>query len=172
MAQSPPEEGFDGVWMPRRDLFSKLTWLTVGSVVAGAFAAALRMLFPKVFFDPPMIFRAGVPADYQPGTVSERWKKDWRVWIVRTEKNLFVLSATCTHLGCTPVWLEGENRFQCPCHGSAYNGEGVNLEGPAPRPLERFRITLDRRGQIVVDKRRVFRSEWGEWNHPESMLRL
>jgi cytochrome b6-f complex iron-sulfur subunit len=166
------DEHFDGVWMPRRDWFSKLTWLAVWGAVTGAVLASLRMLFPKVFFEPPMTFRAGVPSDYPPGTVSERWKKDWRVWIVRTDRGLFALSATCTHLGCTPVWLEAENRFQCPCHGSVYTAEGLNVEGPAPRPLERFRVRLDRQGQIVIDKRRVFRQEWGEWNHPDATLRL
>jgi cytochrome b6-f complex iron-sulfur subunit len=166
------DEQFDGVWMPRRDLFSKLTWLAVWGAVTGAVLASLRMLFPKVFFEPPMTFRAGVPSDYQPGTVSERWKKDWRVWIVRTDQSLFAVSATCTHLGCTPVWLEAENRFQCPCHGSVYTPEGLNVEGPAPRPLERFRVQLDRHGQIVVDKRRAFRQEWGEWSHRDAALRL
>jgi len=166
------DEQFDGVWMPRRDLFSKLTWLAVWGAVTGAVLASLRMLFPKVYFEPPMTFRAGVPSDYQPGTVSERWKKGWRVWIVRTDQSLFAVSATCTHLGCTPVWLEAENRFQCPCHGSVYTPEGLNVEGPAPRPLERFRVRLDRHGQIVVDKRRVFRQEWGEWSHPDAALRV
>jgi cytochrome b6-f complex iron-sulfur subunit len=166
----PPE--FDGVWMPRRDLFSKLAWVSVLTAMVGAVVASIRMLFPRVFFDPPMTFRAGSPADYPPGSVSERWKKDWRVWIVRTDQGLFALSANCTHLGCTPVWLEAENRFQCPCHGSAYSLDGQNIEGPAPRPLERFGVTLDRQGRIVVDKRRVFRRELGEWNNPGSFLRL
>jgi cytochrome b6-f complex iron-sulfur subunit len=158
--------------MPRRDLFSKLAWVSVLTAVVGAVAASIRMLFPRVFFDPPMTFRAGAPADYPPGSVSERWKKDWRVWIVRTEQGLFALSANCTHLGCTPVWLEAENRFQCPCHGSAYSVDGQNIEGPAPRPLERFGVALDRQGRIVVDKRRVFRRELGEWGRPGSFLRL
>ncbi|MBI3695958.1 MAG: Rieske (2Fe-2S) protein, partial [Acidobacteria bacterium] len=43
---------------------------------------------------------------------------------------------------------------------------------PAPRPLERFRVSLDRRGQIVVDKRRVFRQDWGEWSRPDAFLKL
>ena len=58
----------------------------------------------------------------------------------------------CTHLGCTPRWLVAENKFKCPCHGSGFHKNGINFEGPAPRPLERFKITLAEDGQLVVDK--------------------
>ena len=36
-----------------------------------------------------------------------------------------------------PNWLDGEQKFKCPCHGSGFYMTGVNFEGPAPRPLER-----------------------------------
>lgn len=163
---------YDGVWMPRRDFFSRLSWLTFLSAVAGTVAASVRLLFPKVLFEPPMTFRAGFPAEYQVGEVSERWKKKHRTWIVRTEEGFFALSGKCTHLGCTPNWLGTENKFKCPCHGSGFYPDGVNFEGPAPRPLERFRITLAGDGQILVDRSRIFRQEMGEWRHPEAFLRI
>ena len=76
----------------------------------------------------------------------------------------------CTHLGCTPNWLSGEQKFKCPCHGSGFRKTGINFEGPAPRPLERFRVTLADDGQILVDKTRKYQWEKGEWNDPESFL--
>jgi len=166
------KEQWDGIWMPRRDFFSRLTWLAFLAATAGSIAASIRMLFPKVLFEPPMSFKVGFPSEYPPGEVSERWKKKFRIWMVRTEEGFYALSAKCTHLGCTPNWLETENKFKCPCHGSGFYASGVNFEGPAPRPLERFRIELGEDGQLVVDKSRVFRHEAGEWQHPEAFLRM
>ena len=62
-----------------------------------------------------------------------------------------MISAICTHLGCTPDWKEAENKFKCPCHGSGYDSEGINFEGPAPRPMDRAHVELDPSGEIVVD---------------------
>ncbi|MFQ5824245.1 MAG: ubiquinol-cytochrome c reductase iron-sulfur subunit, partial [bacterium] len=78
--------------------------------------------------------------------------------------------AQCTHLGCTPRWLEAENKYKCPCHGSGFTREGVNFEGPAPRPLERVRITLAEDGQLLIDKSIKFREEKEEWGRPDSFL--
>jgi len=54
--------------------------------------------------------------------------------VVRDPDRLFVIYARCTHLGCTPDWKSSENKFKCPCHGSGYDNEGVNFEGPARVP--------------------------------------
>ncbi len=82
------------------------------------------------------------------------------------------LSTTCTHLGCTPNWLEREQKFKCPCHGSGYFISGVNFEGPAPRPLERWALSVGDDGQLVVDKSRSFHAERGEWSNPDSFIKV
>src|SRR5439155_250026 len=56
------------------------------------------------------------------------------------ERRILAISTVCTHLGCTPNWLQAENKFKCPGHGSGYYMNGVNFEGPTPRPLERFHV--------------------------------
>jgi cytochrome b6-f complex iron-sulfur subunit len=63
-------------------------------------------------------------------------------------------------------------KFKCPCHGSGYYINGVNFEGPTPRPLERFAINKDPDGFVNVDQSKVFRSELGEWDNPESFVPL
>ena len=51
-------------------------------------------------------------------------------------------------------------------------GSGVNFEGPAPRPLERFRIALADDGQIIVDKTKIYQQEKGQWADPEAFLKV
>ena len=48
---------------------------------------------------------------------------------------------------------------------------GIHFEGPAPRPLERFKISLANDGQILVDKTKSYKWEKGEWENPESFLK-
>jgi len=82
--------------------------------------------------------------------------------VVRNTEGIFVISAICTHLGCTPDWKPSENKFKCPCHGSGYDPEGVNFEGPAPRPMDRAHVELSPEGQIEVDLSRLYRWPKGE----------
>jgi cytochrome b6-f complex iron-sulfur subunit len=110
----------------------------------------LRFFFPRTLFEPKTVFRIGYPSDFGFG-VDTKFQKDFRIWVVRNAEGVFVIYARCTHLGCTPDWKASENKFKCPCHGSGYDSEGINFEGPAPRPLDRAKVELDAEGQIVVD---------------------
>jgi cytochrome b6-f complex iron-sulfur subunit len=152
-----------------------IKWLTLGwiafiAAIGGYGTMFLRYMFPNVLFEPKQTFRAGFPDDYPINEVSERWKDAYAVWIVRQGDTIYALSTVCTHLGCTPNWLPNDNKFKCPCHGSGFYKTGINFEGPAPRPLERFKIYLADDGQIVVDKTKKFQQEKGEWSDSESYL--
>src|SRR5262245_6524053 len=122
----------------RRDFFGFAGWAAFLSALGLGSLAFLRYLFPRVLFEPSPDFKAGKISDYQPGEVSEKYKESERVWIERADPKIFAILAICTHLGCTPRWLELEDKFKCPCHGSGFTKEGINFEGPAPRPLERL----------------------------------
>ncbi len=155
----------------RRSFLSLLGWAWVAFTAAslGALSTMLRFAFPNVTFEPPLKFKAGFPVTYNPG-VDERFKDAHRVWIVRNDLGFYALSTICTHLGCTPNWLQAEQKFKCPCHGSGYYITGINFEGPAPRPLERFQITLADDGQIEIDESVKFQQELGQWGLPGSFL--
>ncbi|GIS36534.1 MAG: hypothetical protein Ct9H90mP7_5420 [Candidatus Neomarinimicrobiota bacterium] len=62
--------------------------------------------------------------------------------------NLYSLYHVCTHLGCTPNWLLQIINLNAPFHGSGFRMTGIHFEGPAPRPLERFKIGLANDGQV------------------------
>jgi cytochrome b6-f complex iron-sulfur subunit len=149
-------------------------WALFTAASAAGLAMTARFMFPNDLFEPPTRFKIGFPQEYPAsaaGEVSEKFKSRG-IWIVRTFEEVYVLSTVCTHLGCTPNWLAAESKFKCPCHGSGFYKSGINFEGPAPRPLERFKVTLAPDGQIEVDKGRIFQQEKGQWEDPESSLKI
>ncbi len=175
---SPPpaalSQSDDNTQVTRRSFFSWLSlgWLAFVAATGGFFTMMLRFFFPNVLFEPVQTFRAGYPEDYEAGQVDLRWKAKYATWIVRNDEGIYALSTTCTHLGCTPNWLAAEQKFKCPCHGSGFRKTGINFEGPAPRPLERFRIVLADDGQIVIDKTIKYQQEKGQWSDPEAFLKV
>ncbi len=148
-----------------------VAWTSFAAACGAGAIATTRFLFPNVLFEPPQTFKAGPPGEYLVGTVDNRYKEAFGVFIVRNDEGIYALKAVCTHLGCTPNWLDAENKFKCPCHGSGFYRSGVNFEGPAPRPLERYRIVLAEDGQIIIDKTKAFLYEKGQWGDPESLLK-
>lgn len=153
-------------------LFSPVV-IAWGSFIATLTASGLgvaRFMMPNVLVEPPTRFKIGPPNDYAPGTVSTKWQAQFNIWVVNAEvdgaQQIYALSTVCTHLGCTPNWLEGEQKFKCPCHGSGFYKSGVNFEGPAPRPLERVGIRLAEDGMLEVDKSVKFQKELGQWSNP------
>jgi cytochrome b6-f complex iron-sulfur subunit len=146
-------------------------WVTLTLSLLAMVLGTLRFLFPNVLIEPPSKIKVGKPEDYEDNKVVERYKSQ-HAWIVRHEGKIYALSTTCTHLGCTPNWLEREEKFKCPCHGSGFKITGINFEGPAPRPLERWAISVGDDGQIVVDMSKKFQEERGEWTNPESYLKV
>ena len=138
-----------------------IIWTAVGGFLVTNFLMFLRFFLPRTIFEPSTVFRVGYPTDFGFG-VDTKFQQQYRVWVVRNAERLFVIYARCTHLGCTPDWKPSENKFKCPCHGSGYTSEGINFEGPAPRPMDRAHVELDPTGQVVVDTARLFEWQKGE----------
>jgi len=157
----------------RREFLNWLSlgWLSFSAASAAGLTAMGRFFFPNVLFEPPSQFKVGFPQDFAEGEVDLRFKQKYRVWVIKQDGEMYALLAKCTHLGCTPNWLPAENKFKCPCHGSGFYKSGINFEGPAPRPLERVKISLAEDGQILLDKGTVYQQEKGQWTDPSSFLR-
>src|SRR5580704_17189530 len=146
-AKRDKEKAELGTLWSRRDFLGVLGWAGFDAFSLIGLLAAVRSAFPRVLFLPPSKFKAG----------------------------FYAIFAKCTHLGCTPRWLKTEQKVKCPCHGSGYYISGMNFEGPAPRPMDRFKIYVGDDGQLVVDKSVIYEMEPGvdpNEQHPESILKL
>jgi cytochrome b6-f complex iron-sulfur subunit len=149
---------------PVNKMRRRIVWATVAGALVTFFLMFVRFFLPRSILEPSPLFRIGSPNDYALG-VDTKWQQQYRIWVTRTSDRLFVIYAVCTHLGCTPDWKASENKFKCPCHGSGYDSEGINFEGPAPRPMDRAKVALDAEGQIVVDTATLFEWPKGGTNH-------
>ncbi|MGD0468210.1 MAG: Rieske 2Fe-2S domain-containing protein [Terriglobales bacterium] len=139
----------------------RLVWSTVAAFLTAWFIAFFRFFLPRTLFEPATSFKIGYPEEYGLG-VDTKWQQKYRIWVDRTPDRVFVIYARCTHLGCTPDWKPSENKFKCPCHGSGYDSEGVNFEGPAPRPMDRAHLERSPDGQILVDVSRLYQWPKGQ----------
>jgi cytochrome b6-f complex iron-sulfur subunit len=149
--------------------------MTALSVTGGLWAlGTARFMFPNILTEPPSRFKVGFKDNFAPGQVETKFVATNGVWVVNGEYNgkqqIYALRTVCTHLGCTPNWLEGEQKFKCPCHGSGFYKDGINFEGPAPRPLERYAIRIGDDGQLEIDKSKMFQEELGQWTDPDSFV--
>jgi cytochrome b6-f complex iron-sulfur subunit len=142
----------------------RLVWSAVGAFLGAWLLAFFRFFLPRTLFEPNTVFKIGYPTDYALG-VDTKFQQRFRIWVDRTPDRLFVIYARCTHLGCTPDWKPSENKFKCPCHGSGYDSEGINFEGPAPRPMDRAHVELAADGQIQVDVSKLYSWPKGQPSH-------
>jgi cytochrome b6-f complex iron-sulfur subunit len=159
---------------PVNKMRRRIVWASVAGFLTTSFLMFLRFFLPRSILEPSSTFRVGFPADYALG-VDTKWQQQYRIWVDKTSDRVFVIYARCTHLGCTPDWKASENKFKCPCHGSGYDSEGVNFEGPAPRPMDRAHVELDAEGQIVVDIAKLYKwpkGEKNEFNDPGAYIPL
>ncbi len=182
-SQQQPAQPRNPVDRKRRGVLASMfgSALGLGMTALGAAsglwaAAAARFMMPNVLAEPPLRFKVGPPADYPLGKVETRFKERHGVWVVhglyRGRRQIYALRTVCTHLGCITIWQENEQRFKCPCHGSGFYADGINFEGPAPRPLERFAIRLADDGQLEVDTSKTFQEELGQWQDPQSFVEV
>ena len=162
----------EGRPLPRREFLMNLAlaWATFAAAAGGGLTALFAFMVPRVDFTKIEVFKVGPPSNFPPRTVDESFKAAHRVWIVNDGGRIFAILSVCTHLGCTPNWMENERKFKCPCHGSGFNMEGINFEGPAPVPLRRCEVSSADDGQIVVNKGRLFFWEKGEFDDPRSYI--
>jgi cytochrome b6-f complex iron-sulfur subunit len=162
-----------GVNLSRRRLISRVGIGATLLAMGGQAYAVLRSLVPNVLYEDPKRFKVGTLDQFGEGA---RFIEDKRVFIFREKNTLHCISATCTHLGCTVKMqrlnqskrvnaggreIDEQVEFACPCHGSKYYGDGTNYSGPAPRPLDHYKLEVaPEDGQLVVDTSEIVNQDF------------
>jgi len=97
-----------------------------------------------------MKFPAGKRSTYSPGT-TRLIKEGKTVLFVRETSSgqIKSFSAKCTHLGCIVELQEDQELIRCNCHGSIFDLDGNNISGPAPKPLQPYRVEI-RDDEVIV----------------------
>lgn len=68
--------------------------------------------------------------------------------VIHDDEGLRAVSLTCSHLGCT---IEERNfGFECPCHSSRYDPNGIVLKGPATANLRKLRVEKSEDGNLHI----------------------
>lgn len=89
-------------------------------------------------------------------TLELKQRDGWRetasepvVYVIKSDGKIKVLSAICTHLGCTVPWDPGRKEFVCPCHGGSFSSDGTHLSGPPRRALDSLETKVSG-GKLMV----------------------
>jgi len=73
-------------------------------------------------------------------------------------EGLMAVWQRCVHLGCRVPECASSQGFECPCHGSKYNYHGEYEDGPAPRNLDRFVVSISEAGELIIDTGQVIQT--------------
>ncbi|MBI2941325.1 MAG: ubiquinol-cytochrome c reductase iron-sulfur subunit [Chloroflexi bacterium] len=153
--------------VPRR-LFLRLALVgTVGLFLVESAAAFLSFFWPRRTGTFGGKLTVGNVTDFQVPSITR--VVDGKFYLAALPEGFLALWQKCPHLGCTVPWrpddptedkLADKGRFNCPCHSSIYNRYGKNVAGPAPRPMDLFKLEIVD-GKIVVDTGKpIERADW------------
>jgi cytochrome b6-f complex iron-sulfur subunit len=134
--------------MARRKILTLIGTGALSVAGLGTAITGLRFLEPNVVYEEDARVSVGRPQEIPPGTVLVIPK--YKIYVIRSAAGFFALSSVCTHLGCMTRYVPESAQLACPCHGSRFSLEGKVTAGPAPRPLRRLQLTIER-GVLVVD---------------------
>jgi cytochrome b6-f complex iron-sulfur subunit len=131
----------------RRDVLGLMSLWATASAMLFAFFGILRLPKAAVLASPSKRFRFTLPEALAPGQAFSPPGRN--VAIFRDEQGVYAISRVCTHLGC--IVKPTESGFECPCHGSRYDPDGMVTKGPAPRPLQWLEVK-QQAGTLYVDE--------------------
>jgi Rieske Fe-S protein len=137
----------------KKSLYGLLALLGLGFLVSGEkIFSPIRGRDKELVYFPLVpeeeVPRSGVKKSELVYTVSGKERKA-RVFIISSQEELTVLSATCSHLGCLVNYSREKHEFICPCHGGRYDLGGRNIAGPPPAPLSRIPVRIEN-GMVMV----------------------
>ncbi len=132
----------------RRETLQTAWMLGSGLLATAAGWTSLEALAPLANLDGTGRLPLREPDAYPEGSAT--FVREGHLYVTRAKGELFAVSQKCPHLGCRVPFCEGSGRFECPCHGSIYNVAGEYIEGPAPRGMDRYPVSVED-GRVVVN---------------------
>ncbi len=145
----------------RRKFLAKMVWgvqAVIGSVLTALLvSASVLPVFSSRRSDwVPLVDLEQLTDQPSPLALRFRQSQGWltedmseAVYALLQNGHPVVFSSRCTHLGCAVHWESSVSRFQCPCHGGAYDPHGKVVAGPPPLPLRRLDAEL-RDGKVWI----------------------
>lgn len=132
----------------RRDFLGlAAAWSAIVSFVM-AILGAMRLPMPSVFPESNSKVKLGAPDRFAVGSAT--YFPQHQLWLYHTDKGFHAISSVCTHLGCIAVRTP-DGRFDCPCHGSKFDEQGLVKGGPAPKGLVWVELGVSPEGQLTAD---------------------
>lgn len=141
----------------RRFFFGLLGKVSISLAFLAEVIGAIRAFIPKVLYESPSQFKVGRPDDFPQGIT---FLVEHKLYIFRERDVFYALSAICTHLNCVVDWKPDREEFYCSCHGSIFSAEGINLSGPAPKPLPWYPLSLAPDGSLVIDTSKEVKQDY------------
>jgi cytochrome b6-f complex iron-sulfur subunit len=132
----------------RRLFFGVLGKISILAALLAEFVGAIRAFIPQILYEPPSTYKIGKPDDFPEGIT---FLAEHKMYIFRIGNDFHAISAVCTHLYCVVDWKPDQKEFYCSCHGSVFSQDGINLAGPAPKPLPWYALSLAPDGNLVID---------------------
>ncbi len=131
--------------------------LTVGGMIGvGYLALGVRYLFPNLSSTNVTLQDVGPTSAFPVQSPTLKVIQDDGqpdgVYVVNMGSHFLALDFHCTHLNCPVTWyagVSGIGRYICPCHGSQFTITGAHVAGPAPRPLYRHQLVIQK-GRVLV----------------------
>ena len=151
----------------RRTLLRLSIFGTLGLLAIEALAGFVSFYTPRKFGVFGSKVTLGKPNQFSLASITTFVEA--KLFLSHVPEGFLAMYWKCPHLGCTVQWHPEEptedklaklGRFHCPCHGSIYDRYGQIISGPAPRPLDLFKLTLVN-GNFIADTSEI--SERKHW---------
>ncbi|HVN98341.1 MAG TPA: Rieske (2Fe-2S) protein [Syntrophorhabdaceae bacterium] len=127
-------------------------WLLAFS--AGSIYPLLKFAFPTLSKEPDFVVLAARDfLSIPPNSIRPfAWGGKVGLFLKKTDGEVSALKGVCTHMECNITYRAEEKKFYCACHKGWFDDNGKNIQGPPPRPLEFFDVTVSGEKMIIARK--------------------
>lgn len=145
--------------VPTGSQLTRRNFLDTFAVALSAAALSTGAVLGALYASPPHEHQAETD-ELDVGSVSEIQAQGSRTFrfgrepcvVIAAGGKFHALSTVCSHLGCIVQWVPKSQHLACPCHRASFDLEGNVREGPPPRPLTAYTVTVHN-DRVIVRRR-------------------